>query len=188
MATVGNVVKQGLHNFNYLRNMNMNFSTSAYLAKKKKFIPRTFNIEGIDFEMIALTDEYKAKVEECETYEDMIFAAADYGLSAEGSRAMDDEELTMILCELWLEDELQIECEPSVKHQVGEKVCAISGLTEFTEAKKLEEEELIQMEKEEAAAAEVDAEIEALNADQVVCGDNLSPEQLRADAAAFQAA
>ena len=126
------------------------FNTGEYLSFKKKFLPKQFNIEGIDFPMIALTEDLMQKVKECETYNEMILMAADYGLSSDGIRAIDDEEMTLLLCDLWLEAEMQIDCEPSLKHQVGVKVCEISGLTQFVEEKrdyeKLEEEERLEAE------------------------------------------
>tara|TARA_R110002096_G_scaffold376530_1_gene570261 strand:+ start:120 stop:560 length:441 start_codon:yes stop_codon:yes gene_type:complete len=100
---------------------------------KKKFMPKEFDFDGVDFEGIALTDELSQKVKECESSIEMILTAADFGLSCEGTRAMDDEELMFALCQFWLEPELDGE---ELKALVGEKICEISGISDFIKEKK----------------------------------------------------
>ena len=118
----------------------MIFNTSNWLAASKKFIPKMFNISGVDVPMIALTEDLEQQVKTCETADEMILMAADYGITSDGVRAIDDEETKLLLCDLWLLDEMQVEGDVSLKHQVGEKVCEISGMTGFvSEQKEFEE-------------------------------------------------
>ena len=115
-------------------------STSDFLARKVRFVPRVFQIEDIPVEMIGLTDDLKEDVQLCSTSEDMYLAAADFGISSGGVRVCDDELLSEYIDQLWEDEDYQIDCDPSFKIKVGEKVCAISGLTKFVEDKKADEE------------------------------------------------
>ena len=120
-----------------------NLNTSGWLAAKVRFVPRTFNIEGIPVEMIGLTDELKQDVQGCATSEDMYMAAADFGLSSNGVRVWEDDYLSEYLDELWADEEFTLDCNPSFKVKVGEKVCAISVLTQFVEDKYAEENRIV---------------------------------------------
>lgn len=117
-------------------------STSDFLAGKVRFVPRVFQIEDIPVEMIGLTDDLKEDVQLCSTSEDMYLAAADFGMSSGGVRVCDDELLSEYIDQLWEHEDYQIDCDPSFKIKVGEKVCAISGLTKFVEDKKADEEDI----------------------------------------------
>lgn len=120
-----------------------NLNTSDWLAAKVRFVPRTFNVVDIPVEMIGLTDDLKQDVQGCETSEGMYLAAADFGISSNGVRVCDDDYLSKFIDELWADETYQLECEPSFKIKVGEKVCAISGLTKFVEEKKAEEDRVV---------------------------------------------
>jgi hypothetical protein len=52
--------------------------------------------------------------------------AANYGLSFEGKRAIDNAGLDVSA--LWGEGELSIDSDPCIQYRVGEKICEISGL------------------------------------------------------------
>jgi len=166
-------------------------SAIEYMALKKKFMPKGFEISDIDFEAIALNEDLIQKVKDFTTSTEMIFAAADYGLSCNGVRATDDEELAFALCEFWLEDELDGE---ELKFLAGEKVCEISGLAEYIqEASKAEK---LAEEAERLARAEqevADMEAESKPGSNIVDGDDLgdtsvSLEELYEDKAAAQVA
>ena len=120
------------------------FIVSDWFANRAKLNIQTFEIEGVEFEIMALSDGLKDDVKQCETYEDMLSMAADFGLSYNRKRVVDDSELAKDLDILWGIESLDIELDPCIKYRVGEKVCEISGLDsvlqdmlEAEEAKKL---------------------------------------------------
>ena len=131
-------------------------NVATYLTERKRFNFSEHTIEGIEFNLIPLTDDMiqEFKIDN-ETYEDMLSSAATYGVSVGRNRVCNDEEMAEDLKGMWTLDQFA-DCEPSLLHKVGEKVCAISGLTEFIEDQRKLEEEL--------------AEEAALN---VINGDNL---------------
>lgn len=104
------------------------FNTGAYLARKKRFKPKNFIIEGVEFLLMPLSDELIKEIKECVTSDDILEMSADYGLASDGVRAFDDDEMAEHIEELWCENEMQVDCEPSLKFKVGKKVCEISGL------------------------------------------------------------
>ena len=171
-------------------------NTGAWLALRKKFTPKTFTLDvlqDVEFEAIALTEDLEAIVRSAETYSEMMLLAADYGLSSDGVRAHDDPELLPLVRELWDAEEFQADCEPSVKHQVGEKVCDISGMSEFIAViKQVEEEaELAVLEREEAAKLEAEALEQELAGTTIINGDDELPDvdlgTLHADRASYVA-
>jgi hypothetical protein len=91
----------------------------------RKSIQR-FSVDNIEFEVIALTRELSGVVGLSSTADEMVYLAAEYGLFYDGERAMDNKVIDLASA---LEDiRLQVESGPSVKYQVGKKVCDISGL------------------------------------------------------------
>jgi hypothetical protein len=116
------------------------FNVGKYLAERKKFNFRTYEIEGVEFDLIPLTDDLIQALKLNPTHSGSMNAAANFGISAGRNRAHDDAEMAEDLDAIWDLEQLDIDCEPSLQHKVGEKVCAISGLTEYMEDLKLEEE------------------------------------------------
>jgi hypothetical protein len=91
----------------------------------RKSIQR-FSVDNIEFEVIALTRELSGVVGLSNTADEMVYLAAEYGLFYDGERAMDNKVIDLASA---LEDiRLQVESGPSIKYQVGKKVCDISGL------------------------------------------------------------
>lgn len=117
-------------------------STSDFLAAMVRFVPRVFQVEGVPVEMVGLTDEAMQDVRLCTTSESMYLAAADFGISSGGVRVCEDDLLSEYIDKLWEHEDYKLDCDPCFKVKVGEKVCAISGLTEFVEDKKAEEERI----------------------------------------------
>ena len=92
---------------------------------------QTFTIEDIEFEIMALTQSMINAVKSCESHKEMLFLAADNGLSFNRSRVIDDKELTINdIAALWGEELKDIDSDPCIRARVGEKVCEISGLDE----------------------------------------------------------
>jgi hypothetical protein len=129
------------------------FNVGERLAELKKFEFNTYNIEGVGFHLIQLTDDLISDVKMCSTYAEMVMLAAKSGISAGRARTCDDEKMLDYLDELWGWEELDIDCEPTLRHQVGLKVCEISGLSAFVEARhvfeKNEAKELAELEEAE---------------------------------------
>jgi hypothetical protein len=134
---------------------------SLWVVNQKRFEPIVDTIEGVTLSITALTDDLIQTVKECLTSEDMYLASADYGVSSGDTRFCDDEKLAVYLSDAWVSPEFTIDCEPSLKYQVGERVAEISGILEFIEAKKdfeeVEAKELADLEAEEKAMAEAEA-------------------------------
>ena len=137
---------------------NMSFIVSDWFAKRAKLSIQLFEVEGVEFELMALDDELKEKVELCDSYEDMLSMAADHGLSYNRNRVADDAELAKDIDKLWELSGLDVDCDPCIKYRVGENVCEISDLTSALE-------DMLKKEK----------------ADKVLDGDNLTDEQLSED-------
>ena len=117
------------------------FIVSDFFAKRAKLDIQAYEVEGVVFELMALTDDLKEKVELCESYEDMLSMAADNGLSYSRKRVVDDEELALDIDMLWGLDSMDVDCDPCIKYRVGEKVCEISGLSPVLEEQILADEQ-----------------------------------------------
>ena len=133
---------------------------------------QTFTIEYIEFEIMALNKAMIDAVKSCDSHKEMLFLAADSGLTFNGTRAIDSEGLTIDdIDALWGDELKDIDCDPCVRARVGEKVCEISGLTEMLEDMLSLEAEVA--EEEEAAKLKLDA----------IDGDNLAelPKDLMID-------
>jgi len=153
-----------------------NFNVGNWFESRANLNIKSFTVEGIDFELMALTEDLIDDVQLCDTYADMIDKAADFGLSYNRKRVYDDVELAKDIDMLWQMPEVNIaELSPTVKAQVGAEVCEISGLTELIEDA---------LEKERAEDARVAEERSHLSGDDL--GDtSITLEQLEADKAAY---
>lgn len=175
----------------------MLLNSGDFFAEQALLIPRLHTIENIGIELLALSSELIQTVKEQETSEEMINMAANSGLAyyanGESFRVVDNERLVNQIAQWWEKDELPIDVEPSIKHQVGMLVCKISGISDFI----LEKSEYEALEKDEAdkraAEAKPHLEDEELKTD--VDGDDLgdtslviTTEGLRADKDAANAA
>ena len=93
---------------------------------------QSFTVESIEFEIMALNKAMIDNVKACDSYEEMLFLAADNGLSFNGVRVIEGEELTIDdITALWGDELKGVDCDPCVRARVGEKVCEISGLAEM---------------------------------------------------------
>lgn len=101
------------------------------------------NIEGIDFEIMSLTNEQEETLKSYDSHAEMLGFAAEYGLAVAGKRVIDDEYMAARLDALWEDKALEIDEDPCIKLRVGEKVCEISGLADFISDKLTKELEFI---------------------------------------------
>jgi len=120
-----------------------------WFANYKRFNFKEIRIEGVYFNYVALTDELIESVKSCTFAAEMLEMAADYGMSNERERMIDDDEDLNNLDAFWCSPKLSIELDPSIRQQLGQKVCEISGLSETIEDMKALEAEVA---KEEAEA------------------------------------
>ena len=104
-----------------------NFNSGNWFANRKKFNFQEFTVEGVMFNLIPLTDELSESVTEGKTLVEMLEMAADYGISSGRLRIAHDTVMYEDMADFWALDELNTECSPSIKEQVGQKVCEISG-------------------------------------------------------------
>ena len=126
-----------------------NLNVSEWFATRAALNIQSFEIEGITFELMALNSEQKEEVELCESYDEMLNKAADYGLSYNRNRVSDDSELSKDIEKLWSLEQLDKDCDPCIKFQVGEQVCKMSGLAKVL-IEQLEKEATATKESEEA--------------------------------------
>jgi hypothetical protein len=106
------------------------FIVSDWFANRASLNIQTFTVEGIEFELMALSDTLIESVELCDTYEDMLTLAANYGLSYNRKRVIDDLELAQDIDLLWGLDSMDIDTDPCIRSRVGERVCEISCLAD----------------------------------------------------------
>lgn len=103
------------------------FNVSDFLKRREEVII----VEGITFDIMSLSDDLISDLKTCDNYNDMLSAAADYGLACDGKRVIEDEYMSSRLENLWNDEALNVDSDPCIKYRVGEKVCAISGLNKF---------------------------------------------------------
>jgi hypothetical protein len=116
------------------------FIVSEWFANRAKLNIQTYEVEGIEFEIMALNSSIIDDVKSCVSYEEMVSLAADEGISYNRKRVADDEELSKDIDLLWGLDSMDVDSDPCIKYRLGEKVCEISGL-ESTLQDMLESEE-----------------------------------------------
>ncbi|MEE8288944.1 MAG: hypothetical protein V3R25_05980 [Nitrosomonadaceae bacterium] len=139
-----------------------NFIVSEFFKTRAKI----FKIEGVEFELMGLTNSLIEDIKNCESYDAMLDKAADYGLSCDNNRVMDDEELAEHVAKLWKLGQLDISCDPCVKYQVGEFVCEISGITDVL-MDQLEREKLADEDAKRKASADAEP-LEFINGDEEI--------------------
>lgn len=143
-----------------------NFSSGGWFANRKKFNFQDFTVEGIDFQLIPLTDDLIEDIKNAGSLEETLFLAAEYGISVGRDRIFDDEVMANDIDCFWALPEINVG-EPLVQYQVGLKVCEISGLTDYIETVK-------EVDKEQKAAEDL-AELQELGH---VDGDKNTPDVL----------
>lgn len=124
----------------------MSLIVSNWFAERKKLDIKTIEIEGVEFQRMTLTEDQKNDIQSCDSYTEMLDKAADYGLSYNRMRVVDDCDLAQDIDMFWEKDELNDGSDPSIRHQFGLVVCQVSGLTGHLDAQlelELEESKLI---------------------------------------------
>ena len=106
----------------------MNINSGNWFVERKKFNFIEFSADGVDFNLVPLTDELGLDVVARVTSADMIDLAASLGMSIKRARINDDEDYAADMVDFWLDEDIDTGAEPSIRHQVGIKVLTISGL------------------------------------------------------------
>lgn len=134
-----------------------NFIVSEYF----KTIPKAFNIGDVEFELKGLTNALIEDIKNCDSYDKMVKAAADYGLSCDNKRVMEDEEKCSHVENMWKDVAKKLGHEINAILLVGEYVCDISGISDIL---------IEQLDRETAEAKKIKDEVEAhkMNADNIV--------------------
>tara|TARA_R110000764_G_scaffold57488_3_gene125171 strand:+ start:3317 stop:3826 length:510 start_codon:yes stop_codon:yes gene_type:complete len=110
---------------------------------------QVFSVDEFKFEVMPLSPSNVETLECHETYEDMIFYAADNGVVINNSLMSDDVELADRLAEFWAEHE-----ESGLRQRVGNEVCELSGLTTYLG-------ELLETEEDAKEQARITKQVEA---------------------------
>lgn len=125
------------------------FIVSEWFASRAKLKIQIFSIEGVEFELMALSENLIDDVKSCVTYEEMLSLAANSGISYNRKRVVDDVELAKDIDMLWGLESIDVDLDPCIKYRVGEKVCEISGLKDDLE-------EILEIERQAAIAIDGD--------------------------------
>ena len=125
------------------------FIVSEWFASRAKLKIQIFSIEGVEFELMALSESLIDDVKSCVTYEEMLSLAANSGISYNRKRVVDDVELAKDIDMLWGLESIDVDLDPCIKYRVGEKVCEISGLKDDLE-------EILEIERQAAIAIDGD--------------------------------
>lgn len=120
---------------------------SSYFREIAKFLPIDFEVEGVPFELMPLTDGLIEKIKDDHSSEKVIKLAADWSLSYDGIRVIDNDKLKKHIDELWKDERLP-DAEPEIREQVGAKAIEISGLSDYIKELQ-DDEELARMEEDE---------------------------------------
>lgn len=138
------------------------FIPDDFWCERKKIEIVEVIIDEIPFKIMALTESFYKQVQECEASIDALNLAANAGMMYNRERIIDDPELSKDFKLFWGQPELEFDTTPTLRHQVGRRVCDISGLKKIIDEK---------IELEDAIRAEEETEAEAINT--AVDGDNL---------------
>ena len=152
-----------------------NINVGNWFTERKKFNFQELTVEGYDFQLVPLDDELIEDVKAATTLNSALALAAEYGLSVGRDRIFNDDDMAADLDVFWGQAEVN-SGDPSIKHQVGEYVCNISGLAEHIQIVR-------EVEKEAAEAEEARIKVGDHLLDGREAIDNLNDESLAQDAA-----
>ncbi len=157
-------------------------NSDKWFADKVRFNPEYFICEGVEFKLISLSDDLIEDAKNETTEAGLLNLAAEFGVSSGGVRVLDDDKLAVWADKFWSKTEA-LACEPSVKFQVGLRVCEMSGLDEHLQT--VRDLDVVAAEEEEAEVqARLDAEasgslgIVENDEGKVISGDDLTEDDL----------
>jgi len=133
-----------------------NLNQVAWFVNRKKFNFQPFMAETEPFQLIPLTEMLIADVKEEKTLESLLFLAADSGISVRRDRIIDDDDMAEEIDYFWTLPQNNVDCDTSIRLQVGLEVCEISGLSEYVETVR-------QVEKEKKEAEDLAAKAKSLD-------------------------
>lgn len=159
-----------------------NFSVSKWFKKRSDLNIQLFNVDGVEFELMALSDEQKEAVLLCETYDAALTRAANYGVSYDRKRVSDDAELAKDLDLLWKLEEVNAVTDPCMQFRIGERVCEISGINADIDAMLAEEKA------EEDRKLQAELEANAVDGDSLDADSDVTMGELQQDADNYSSA
>ena len=106
----------------------MKLTINQWFKERAKWKIQPLEIEGHKFEVMMLSDKQIDEVKLCHSYDAMLKLAANYGLSIDNNRTIDNEEHTKNINILWDHEDLKVDSGQCIQLRVGEQVCEISGL------------------------------------------------------------
>ena len=95
--------------------MTENFIVSDWFASRAKLDIQTFIIDGIEFELMTLSDELAGIFDTCETYNETLSMAANYGLAYIRRRVKEDAKRANAIHIVWVLKTPEIVFDPCVK-------------------------------------------------------------------------
>ena len=104
------------------------FIVSDYFAERAKLKFQTFEVEDVEFVLMALSDEHDEDIKSCMTSVEMLDLASNFGISYNRERVSDNAELSKDFDRLWEKSALK-----DIRQKVGAKVFEISDLTPVLE-------------------------------------------------------
>lgn len=158
------------------------FSVSKWLKGRSDLKIQLFNVDNVEFELMALSARQKEEVLLCESYDLALKTAAKYGVSCDRKRVSDDEELAKDLDLLWEHEEVNAVTAPCMQFRIGERVCEISGINADIDAMLAEEK----AEEERKLQDEMDAN--AIDGDSLGSGGTVTMGELQQDADNYNSA
>jgi hypothetical protein len=100
------------------------FIVSDYFAERAKLKFQKFEVDDVEFVLMALSDEHDEDIKSCMSSAEMLDLASNFGIAYNRERVSDNAELSKDFDKLWEKSALK-----DIRHEVGEKVFEISDLT-----------------------------------------------------------
>ena len=104
-----------------------NLNAGDWFAEKVRFEQQETILGNITFPIIPLDDDHLESIQLADTYSEMIDIAVLNGMASGDSRVCDNPRMDAYYAEFWEKHD----GEPSIKNQLGEFICDISGLSEI---------------------------------------------------------
>lgn len=157
------------------------FSVSKWLKGRSDLKIQLFNVDNVEFELMALSARQKEEVLLCESYGLALKTAAKYGVSCDRKRVSDDAELAKDLDLLWELEEVNAITDPCMQFRIGERVCEISGINADIDAMLAEEKA------EEDRKLQAELEANAVDGDSLDTDSDVTMGELQQDADNYSA-
>ena len=147
------------------------FVYNDFWVERSQIEEKEFSIEEIKFLFLKLTSAMVKELIGKNTVNEKLCYAAECGMSWNRERIIDNENLSKDLELFWVRSQLKYPPTPSLKHQAGEYVCGISGLSAHIKETQAVEDEIKKEEDEKQAYEENEALGNVVDIDSVSIDD-----------------